>query len=583
MRRIAGYLGAHKVRLIWGGLMLLLTNAAAMGIPQLFRRAVDAIRGGADADTLQGLALGLVVLAACGALFRTLSRIHIFYTARDVEMDVRSDLYRHLSGLEPDYFHRNPPGELMSRATGDMTQVRMMLGPGALNAANTVIAYAFAIPLMAMISVELTLLTLAIYPPALLLIRWVARRLYQRNFAQRQAMGELSNFSQENLSGMHVIRAFNREAQREARFASLNDNYYRESVRLARARAGMQRLVTAVGSLGVLLAIYFGARSALSGAVTVGELVALGEYMALLSWPTFAMGWVLTMWQRGLAAAERIDELFGAQPRIHSGAARPASLEPRIRVDALDLELGGRRALDTVSLEVKPGQTLGLVGPIGGGKTVLLQALMRLVEVPRGAIWLGGYDVTQLELAQLRAQFGYVPQQHVLFSRSLAENVAFGRPGASHRAVEDALAAAAFRLDAQAFPEGLQTPVGERGITLSGGQKQRVSIARATLLQPPILLLDDALSSVDAQTEQRILDALTEQRSGRTTIIVAHRVSAVEHADEIVVLDGGKVSERGRHADLMRRDGWYACMARRQQGQQTTTHARRHTELVDAP
>ena len=191
--------------------------------------------------------------------------------------------------------------------------------------------------------------------------------------------------------------------------------------------------------------------------------------------------------------------------------------------------------------------------------------------------------MTQLELAQLRAQFGYVPQQHVLFSRSLAENVAFGRPGASHRAVEDALAAAAFRLDAQAFPEGLQTPVGERGITLSGGQKQRVSIARATLLQPPILLLDDALSSVDAQTEQRILDALTEQRSGRTTIIVAHRVSAVEHADEIVVLDGGKVSERGRHADLMRRDGWYACMARRQQGQQTTTHARRHTELVDAP
>lgn len=564
MKRLWAYAERYWARWLWGCVLLLLTNAAAMTVPQLFRFAVDALHQGAPLTDLRVLALTLILIALCGAVFRTLSRIHIFYAARDVEMDLRCDFYRHLSGQQPSFFTDHPTGDLMSRATNDLGQVRLLLGPGVLNVINTTIAYCQAIPLMLLISGKLTLLVLALYPPGLLLMRYLAWQLFRRTRAQQQVMGDLSSFVQENLAGAHVVRAFKLEQAQQKQFEQLNKGYYEASVRLAWVRSGVFRVVITLGNVGVLLAVYFGAREALMLRLSLGELVAMVEYMALLTWPTFALGWMLSAWQRGAAAMSRLSEVLDVEPTVRSGEAKPSELMPSVDIHGLRLSLGGREVLRGINVSVPPGATLGVVGPIGGGKTLLAQCMLRLLDVSPQQVYIGGVDVTDLDLGSLRERFGYVPQDHTLFSKTVAENVAFGHPGLARAEIEAAVAAAALDGDLEAFPKGLDTPVGERGITLSGGQKQRLAIARALVLDPPILVLDDALSSVDAVTEATILERLRKSRQGRTTIIVAHRISAVEHADEIVVLERGSIVERGQHDDLLAFDGLYALMASRQ-------------------
>lgn len=538
-----------------------------MVIPQLMRRAVDDLKadGGVDVASIRSLALLMVVFAVGGAVFRSLSRIHIFYAARDVEMDLRNAFYAHLTRMPASFFQRHPTGDLMSRATNDLTQVRLLLGPGLLNIVNTAIAYAVAIPLLAMLSVKLTLLTLAVYPPSLLVIRKVSRYLYQRNLEQQAQMGRMSNFIQESLAGAHVVRAFGREHHQAARFEQLNTDFYRVNVRLARVRAVLFRLVTALGSVGILLAVFFGARDVLVGSLTTGELVAAVEYMALLSWPTFALGWVLSTVQRGRSSMERLSAILDQEPTIRSGGLTPTAIEPSLEIRGLTIQLGERRVLDQVSLTLPKGKTLGIVGPIGSGKTTLVRALLHLTEVEPGQVFLGGHDIVGLDLAALRGRFGYVSQSHTLFSKTLAENVAFGDTTATPERILTALTEASFERDLEALPNGLETPVGERGIMLSGGQKQRASIARAMLIDPDILILDDALSSVDTETEQRILGHIRRVRACRTTIIVAHRVTAVQHADEIIVLDQGHIVEHGSHRRLCALGGTYAHIARRQE------------------
>jgi ATP-binding cassette, subfamily B, multidrug efflux pump len=565
MARLWQFARRYARRWSWGFVLLLLTNAAAMAIPQLFRTAIDGIEHEASLETLRGLSLVVVLIAACGAIFRALSRIHIFYAARDVEMDLRNAFYAQLTRMPASFFERHPTGDLMSRATNDLAQIRIFLGPGVLNIVNTSIAYAVAVPLMAMISWELTLLTLMVYPPSLLLFRAISRRLYQRNLTQQAHMGVLSNLVQESLAGAHVIRALGREEHQRARFEVANAALYAANVDLAWMRSAMFRLVQALGNLGVLLAVFFGARSVLAGRITTGELVAAVEYMALLSWPTFALGWVLSSVQRGASSMERLNEILAADPSIAGGTQAPAELPARIELRDLAITFAERTVLDGVSLVVPEGTTLGVVGPVGGGKTTLVRALMHLVEVERGQVFVGGVDVRDLDLDRLRAMFGYVSQHHVLFSKSLAENVAFGSTEADRAAIVGALERASFAADLAALPQGLDTPIGERGVMLSGGQKQRTSLARALILDPEILVLDDALSSVDTETEQRILEHLRDMRRDKTTIIVAHRISAVQHADHVIVLDGGRVVEQGDHVSLCAAGGVYARMARRQQ------------------
>lgn len=569
MARLWRVARAHTRRWVWGFALLLLTNASSMAIPQLVRWAVDDINaatdGHVDAASLRTLAILMVVLAVGGALVRSLSRIHIFYAARDVEMDMRNQFYEHLTRMPASFFQRHPTGDLMSRATNDLTQVRLFLGPGMLNIVNTAIAYASALPLLFMLSPKLTLITVCVYPPSFFIVQRTARWLYQQNLAQQAQMGKVSNFVQESLAGAHVTRAFGREQHQAERFEELNTGLYAINAKLTKARAVLFRLVTALGSFGILLAVMIGARDVLAAELTTGELVAAVEYMALLSWPTFALGWVLSMVQRGRSSMDRIDAIMREEPTIRSGGQDLGVLEPSIATRDLTITFGERRALDHVSVNLPAGRTLGIVGPIGSGKTTLVRALLHLTEVDKGQVFVGGHDVVTLDLACLRRCFGYVSQNHTLFSKTLAENVAFGDSTADVPRITRALTEASFERDLAALPEGLDTPVGERGIMLSGGQKQRASIARALLVDPPILVLDDALSSVDTETEQRIIGHLKRVRAGRTTIIVAHRVTAVQHADEIIVLDAGKIIERGKHRVLREQNGVYARMARRQE------------------
>ncbi|MEO1482143.1 MAG: ABC transporter ATP-binding protein [Myxococcota bacterium] len=553
-------------RWLWGITLLALTNASAMVIPQLFRMAIDGIQNDAELTDLRGIALLMILVAFGGAAFRSLSRIHIFFAARDVEKDLRCAYYEHLATQSPEFYENHPVGDLMSRATNDLTQVRLMLGPGVLNVVNTSIAYGIAIPLMAAISWKLTLLTLAVYPPSLFLMRFLARKLFFKTREQQQQLGQISNLIQENLAGAHVVRAFNQEDRQAAAFDVLNERYYTASLNLVVIRAWLFRAIMVIGNVGVMLAVFFGSLDALAGRVTIGELVALVEYMALLSWPTFALGWVLSTIQRGRASMSRLNEVFEISPTITSGAGEPDRDSPSMSVAELTVGYGDDGdVLHDVSFEVPAGTTLGIVGSVGSGKTTLVRALMRLIDLPDGRVHLGGTDVKEWPLDDLRAQFGYTPQLHVLFSKSLAENVRFGRPEASDDEVRRALAAAAFDPEQQGLPQGLATPIGERGIALSGGQKQRTSLARALLLNPPILVLDDALASVDAETETRILDSLKEMRAEKTTVIIAHRISAVQHADHIIVLDQGRIIERGTHQELRQANGFYAQLVRRQE------------------
>ncbi len=566
MARLWRVARVHTRRWLWGFVLLLLTNASAMVIPQLVRRAIDDINAsGVDAASLRDLAILMIAIAVAGAVVRSLSRIHIFYAARDVEMDLRNQFYAHLTRMPASFFQRHPTGDLMSRATNDLTQVRLFLGPGLLNMVNTAIAYASALPLLFTLSPKLTAITLAIYPPSFFVVQRVSRWLYQQNLAQQAQMGKVSNFVQESLAGAHVTRAFGREQHQARRFEELNAGLYAINAKLTKVRAVLFRLVTALGSFGVLLAVMVGARDVLAGDLTAGELVAAVEYMALLSWPTFALGWVLSMVQRGRSSMDRIDGILREEPTIRSGGLTPEAMDPSVETRALTIAFGERRALDDVSVRLLSGKTLGIVGPIGSGKTTWVRALLRLTEIERGQVFVGGHDIVDLDLGALRRMFGYVSQTHTLFSKTLAENVSFGDSAASVERIMRALTEASFERDLTALPQGLETPVGERGIMLSGGQKQRASIARALLIDPPILVLDDALSSVDTETEQRILGHLRRVRAGRTTVIVAHRVTAVQHADEIIVLDRGKVIERGTHKTLRAQDGAYARMAHRQE------------------
>jgi ATP-binding cassette, subfamily B, multidrug efflux pump len=570
MSRLWIYVVRYRLRLAGGVVCLVAATTLAMSVPWLWRRAVNDIAAEAGVAALWRTVALLIAIAAGQAVARTASRILIFNAGRDIEYDLRNELFAHLERLPLGFYHTRKTGDLMSRLVNDVTAVRMLLGPGILNFINTPVYYAYGLTIMCSIDPVLTVASLAVYPVVLYAVKRTSALLMERTLRVQEGLADLSSRVQENLSGIHVVKAYGAEAHETQTFQVMNERFQEASLRLARMRSFIGPLMNIVGGVGALVVLWLGGRRVLDGRLSVGDLVAFVGYLHLLAWPTMALGWMLSVFQRGRAAMRRLNELFAVEPAIASaqGATPIAGFRGEIELRDVTFRYPGGRdlppVLDRVSLRIPPGKTIAIVGRTGAGKTALVQLLPRLFDVEDGQVLLDGRDVRTLPLGWVRAAVGLVPQDPFLFSRTIAENVGFALPTDGADRVVWAVDTAGLRRDLADMPAGLDTVVGERGITLSGGQKQRVTLARVLAADPRVLVLDDALSSVDASTEREILDRLGDVLRTRTTLLVAHRITTVKEADEIVVLERGRIVEQGTHDELLARGAVYPDLFRQQ-------------------
>jgi len=570
MKRLLRYVGRYWRRYLVGGFCLLGTATLVMWIPWWIREAVRIIEHGGSLREVTGYA-GIIALAAVAqGVVRTYSRALIFNAGRNVEYDLRNDLFAHLQKLSVSFYHTQRTGDLMSRVINDISAVRVMLGPGILNFVNAPLYYVYAMALMLSMDVRMTLAALAPFAVLLFMARKFRGEIMRSSLEVQRQMSVLSSHVQENLSGMHVVKAYAQEDAQIGRFAALNEDFQAKSLVLARMRGIVNPIMQGVSALTVLIVIWYGGIRVMRGDLLVADIVAFIAYLNVLAWPTAAFGWMLSLVERGRAAMKRLDEILEAPPEITGPPAplRVRGLKSGVEFRNVSFAYGhsnnGHAALDDVSFTLPVGKTVGLVGRIGSGKSTLAQLLPRLFDVSSGEILLDGQDIRRLSLHELRRMVGCVPQDPFLFSTSLRRNLTFGRDEVTDAEVERAVSIAKLDRDLEIFPQGIETIVGERGVTLSGGQKQRATLARALVMDPPVLILDDCLSSVDAQTEAEILQGLKAILREKTCLIISHRISAVKEADEILVLDAGRVIERGSHEQLIRREGVYADLYRQQ-------------------
>ena len=578
LRKLVPYLARYQRRFAAGLVSLILATGIQLVSPWILKLAVDDLTLGVTRQKLAVYAGVLMAVALAGGIFRFLMRRIIIGVSRQIEYDLRNDFFSHLQRLPLAYFQRHRTGDLMSRATNDLNAVRMMVGPAIMYSCTTSIVFVVGVLLMLSISPRLTLLGLLPLPFVSLVVRGFGRAIYQRSEQIQEALAHLSATTQEALAGVRVVRAYGREAVEIERFRRSNNDYLDRSRAVIQLQGLFYPSLALFLGLSALIVLWLGSRLVVADQITVGDFVAFNAYLVMLSWPMIAFGWVTNMLQRGLAAWHRMLDILETQPSItdpgpHPTLETPSDIAGRVEFRHLTFGYNGRPVLDDISAIVEPGQTLALVGPTGAGKSTLVDLLPRLFDPPPGSVLIDGVDVREIPLTVLRGAIGYVPQEPFLFSQSIAHNVAFGALGSGHRsapasddrAVAQAVDIARLDKDIVDFPQGLDTMVGERGITLSGGQKQRAAIARALLIDPRILILDDALSAVDTHTEEEILVRLRRRIRQRTSIVVSHRISTVRDADLILVLDQGKVVERGTHDELVRRAGLYAGLYRKQQ------------------
>ncbi len=542
------------------------------------KRAIDALQTD-PASAPVGHYVGLIALfAIVNGVARLGSRFAITGGCQRIESDIRDDLYAALQTFPPRFYAAHSTGDLMARATSDITAVRSLLGFGTISLVSTVFAFVGVLAAMLAVDPWLTLWALAPYPVLVILARRFNLKVNERAQAAQDQLSVLSERVQEYLSGMAVVRAYTLEPRARADFGRANGEYLRLSLALARTEAGFSPLMGLIAGIGTLVVLWAGGRAVVDGRLSLGALVAFNGYLAYLTWPTIALGWTLSIVRRGLTSMNRIQEIVVAgsvSPASSEGGltqARPGSdtpvlpVAPSLRFSHLTFAYGDRApALRDVSFEVGPGETVAVVGPTGSGKSTLGLLLARLWEPPVGTLFVDGRDVTEIPLASLRAGLGYVPQDGFLFSRSIAENIALGRVNGGAAQVRAAAGVAGIAEEVERFPAGFDAVVGERGLTLSGGQRQRVTLARALAGAPPALVLDDAFASVDAAKEEEILINLRRVVSGRTVLLMTHRLRAACTADRIVVLDAGRVVETGGHEELLRRGGLYARLWRIQQ------------------
>ncbi len=571
LRRLLPYLRRHRARMAWGLFCLFLTTALSVASPWVLRYAVDDLTLRVTREKLwlySGLIVGLVLLEG---VFRYYMRLVLISISREIEYELRGDLFAHLTRLSARYFQTHRIGDIMSRATNDMSAVRNVLGPGIMYTANTVATFVGTVALMLRISPEL--LGLALVPLVLVsvLVRYFGRRIHDRFESVQAQLSEMNVVVQESLSGARVVRAYAQEPHEVARFDAANREYVRRNKGLIRMFGSLYPGIQLLMGTGAALVLWLGGRMAVSGRITVGEFVAFGAYLAMLHWPMIALGWVVNIFERGEASMGRIAEILAAAPEIRDEDPEAVSvIQGEVEFRGLTFSYDGRAVLHRIDLKVPAGATVAVVGPTGSGKSTLVSLIPRLFDAAPGTVFVDGHDVRKIPLAVLRGAVGFVPQETFLFSDTVRENVAFGLRTTSIdesevvRRVEWAADVAQLAKDVAEFPQGYETFVGERGITLSGGQKQRTALARALAVLPRILVLDDSLSAVDTYTEEEILKGLKQVRAGRTTFLVSHRISTVKDADLIVVLRDGAIVERGTHDELVARRGFYADLHRRQ-------------------
>jgi len=600
LRPLVPYLKRYRSGLFWGGLCVLFNNGIWILFPQVIGRAVDALSHGVTREKLLTYSLLILAIALIKGIFQFLTRWVVIGISRDIEFDLRNDLFAHLERLSYSYYQRNRTGDIMARATNGLNAVRMLLGPAIMYSANTIVFTAGALAFMLAISPKLTLYAFLPLPIASIVIQYFGRRIHER-FERIQAMfSDISARAQENFSGARVIRAYVQEQAEISAFENANQEYIRRSLGLVRLMGMLWPTLELMLGAAVVIVLWLGGREVLLGKISVGKFVTFNTYMVQLTWPVIALGWVINIFQRGTASLVRINEIISQQPEIadevqigSSGdrvigqsenqpptpsdlafrspddpITRSPDFSGEIEFRNLNFAYNGTSVLKDINLRIPAGSSLAIVGPTGSGKTTLVNLIPRIYDAEPGAVLIDGRPIRQFPLDSLRRHIGFVPQETFLFSDTIRENIAFGIAQEDGEAKLDDIKAAAeaanIAQDIESFPEGYNTTVGERGITLSGGQKQRTAIARALLRSPRILILDDALSSVDTHTEDKILNHLREIMHGRTTIFISHRVSTVRNADAIAVLHQGRIVELGTHDQLIARNGYYTDLYNKQ-------------------
>jgi ATP-binding cassette, subfamily B, multidrug efflux pump len=571
LRPLFPYMRRYRRGFFLGGLFAVCSNAIWVLFPEVIRRAIDDMTRHLSYRGILFYAGILVAVALSKGVFLFLTRWVLIGLSRDIEYDLRNDLFRVLERQAPSYFQENRTGDIMARATNDLNAVRMLLGPAIMYSANTILFTIGALIFMVRISPWLTLLAFVPLPAASILVQYFGRKIHER-FERIQAMySDISAQVQENVSGARLVRAFAQEEAEISAFERANTEYVRRALRLVRLMGMLWPTLEFMLGLSLVVVLLVGGHEVVDAKISVGAFVAFTTYMVMLTWPVIALGWVVNLVQRGTASVTRIHEILIAEPSI-SDATLPTTgaitTEIRGNIEFRNLSFtydnSTAPVLRDINLRIPAGSSFAIVGPTGSGKTTLVRLIPRLLEAQRGMLLLDDMSVMDYPLSKLREAIGFVPQETFLFTESIRENVAFGAPAATEQEIFDAAATAHIRDEILEFPKGFDTLVGERGITLSGGQKQRTAIARALVRDPRILILDDALSSVDTFTEERILKGLAEAMRGRTTIFISHRVSTVRHADQIAVLVDGSIVELGTHDELVARNGYYTQLHEKQ-------------------
>ena len=575
LRPLIPYFKKYRRSYAVGTICVFLTNGIWILFPLVIRRAVDDLHQGVTKYKLGYYALALLGVAAAKGIFQFLTRWIVIGVSREIEFDLRNDLFRHLEGLSYSYYQRTRTGDIMARATNDLNAVRMLLGPAIMYSANTVVFTAGALAFMLSISPKLTLYAFLPLPVVSITIQYFGRKIHER-FERIQAMfSDISARAQENFSGVRVIRAYVQEEAEIAAFETANQEYIKRSLKLVRLMGMLWPTLETMLGLAIVLVLWLGGREVIAGRITVGGFVAFNTYMVQLTWPIIALGWVINIFQRGTASMGRINEILVEKSEIEDSEAvqvknstsetlAPTEIRGEIEFRHLNFSYNSSPVLHDINLRVPAGSSLAIVGPTGSGKTTLVSLIPRIYDAEPGAVLIDGVPIREYPIAGLRRNIGYVPQETFLFSETVRENIAFGKDDATDNEVRSAAQAASIAEEIEGFPEQYRTLVGERGITLSGGQKQRAAIARAIIRNPRILILDDALSSVDTHTEDKILNHLREIMRGRTTIFISHRVSTVRNADRIAVLHAGRIVELGTHDELVAKDGYYTDLYNKQ-------------------